>query len=125
MCYTNTFIIKAEDCKLDNSVIPSERNGEPTVASIEYALISSNPYAYTQEDVQFLTYLIKNQLEETNDTEAHREQFFAKPKPCFRASPLVKTYGWGIHYNDEGRIAVYDCSAEAYQQFLSSCSEKI
>ncbi len=38
---------------------------------------------------------------------------------CFRASPLVKNYGWGIHYNDQGKIAIYDVKSEIYNQLLN------
>ncbi|WP_311315661.1 DUF6157 family protein [Neobacillus niacini] len=38
------------------------RNNKPTISSIEYDLISNNRYKYSQEDVQFQTYLIKNKM---------------------------------------------------------------
>ncbi|MCY9002714.1 DUF6157 family protein [Peribacillus frigoritolerans] len=80
-------------------------------------MINNNPYKFTQEDVQFKTYLIKNQMEAENAAEL-REQFFSKSKACFRASPLVKNYGWGIHYNNQGEIAIYDVNSEMYNQLL-------
>ncbi|WP_307477438.1 DUF6157 family protein [Cytobacillus purgationiresistens] len=49
-----------------------------------------------------------------------RKQFFLKPKACFRASPLVKKYGWGIHYDSEGKVAIYDVKSDAYNWFLKS-----
>lgn len=115
--YQNTFIIVSEDSPVEHAVVPLPRNEKPTIASIEYDLIHQNPYEYTQEEVQFLTYLVKNPMESTM-LEETRERFLAKPKPCFRASPLVKKFGWGIHYNDEGKISIYDVDSENYQQFL-------
>ena len=117
--YQNTFIVVSEDSPVTSAVVPLPRNEKPTIASIEYDLIHPNPYEYTQEEVQFLTYLVKNPVESTMLEEA-REQFFTKPKPCFRASPLVKKFGWGIHYNEEGKISIYDVNSEHYQQFLHS-----
>ncbi|WP_342481620.1 DUF6157 family protein [Paenibacillus sp. FSL L8-0340] len=32
---------------------------------------------------------------------------FSKSNPCLRASMLSKRYGWGMHFNDEGKIALY------------------
>lgn len=61
------------------------------------------PYKFTQKDVQFKTCLIKNQIEENKDE--LRKQFFSKSRVSFRASPLVKNYGWGIHYNDQEEIS--------------------
>lgn len=118
MSYKNTLITISEDSKVADAVVPALRNGKPTIASIEYEIIKNNPYKYTQEDVQFKTYLIKNQIEKENVDEL-REQFFSKPKACFRASPLVKNYGWGIHYDEFGKIAIFEVNSEKYNQLLN------
>lgn len=118
MSYKNTLITISEDSKATSAIVPVTRNGKPTIASIEYDLIKNNPYKFTQEDVQFKTYLIKNEIEEEN-TDELRKQFFSKSMACFRASPLVKNYGWGIHYNDQGKIAIYDVKSEIYNQLLN------
>lgn len=119
MSYINTFIVISEDSTVTSGMVPIPRNEKPTIASIEYDLIKNNPYQFTEEDVQFKTYLTKNQLDSTNLADL-REQFFSKPKACFRASPLVKTYGWGIHYDEQGKIAIYDVNSEKYNHFLNS-----
>lgn len=117
MSYKNTLITISEDSKVSSAKVPVKRNEKPTIAYIEHDLINNNPYKFTQEDVQFKTYLIKNQMEAENAAEL-REQFFSKSKACFRASPLVKNYGWGIHYNNQGKIAIYDVNSEMYNQLL-------
>ncbi|MCM3714873.1 DUF6157 family protein [Halalkalibacter oceani] len=121
MSYINTFITVSEDATVTSAIVPLPRNNKPTIASIEYELISQHPYEYTEADVQFKTYLLKNQIGE-RDLQQVREQFFEKPKACFRASPLVKQYGWGIHYDDEGKIALYEIGSEAYEEFLDGSS---
>ncbi|MGG4201074.1 DUF6157 family protein [Peribacillus frigoritolerans] len=117
MSYKNTLITISEDSKVSSAKVPVIKNEKPTIAYIEHDLINNNPYKFTQEDVQFKTYLIKNQMEAENATEL-REQFFSKSKACFRASPLVKNYGWGIHYNNQGKIAIYDVNSEMYNLLL-------
>ncbi|MEB2630727.1 DUF6157 family protein [Peribacillus frigoritolerans] len=117
MSYKNTLITISEDSKVSSAKVPVIRNEKPTIAYIEHDLINNNPYKFTQEDVQFKTYLIKNQMEAENAAEL-REQFFSKSKACFRASPLVKNYGWGIHYNNQGKVAIYDVNSEMYNQLL-------
>ncbi|MFD2045039.1 DUF6157 family protein [Ornithinibacillus salinisoli] len=119
MSYTNTFITTSEDSPVTSASVPLPRNHKPTIASIEYDLIRNNPYKYSQEDVQFNTYVIKYQIDAKNVDEL-REQFFNKPKACFRASPLVKKYGWGIHYNAEGKVALYDVKSEHYNYLLKA-----
>ena len=124
MCYANTFITISEDSTVISAIIPTPKHNKPTIASIEYDLIYRNPYEYTQEDVQFLTYLIKNQME-MNNLEEKRNEFFSKSKACFRASPLVKNYGWGIHYNEAGKVAIYEKGSEHYKQLENSSQLKI
>ncbi|WP_286185184.1 DUF6157 family protein [Bacillus sp. SD075] len=77
MSYKNTLITISEDSKVTSAKVPVIRNGKPTIAYIEYDLMNNNPYKFTQDDVQFKTYLIKNQIEEENADEL-REQFFFK-----------------------------------------------
>ena len=117
MSYKNTLITISEDSKVSSAKVPVIKNEKPTIAYIEHDLINNNPYKFTQEDVQFKTYLIKNQIKAENAAEL-REQFFSKSKACFRASPLVKNYGWGIHYNNLGKIAIYDVNSEMYNHLL-------
>src|SRR5690606_39462496 len=45
--------------------------------------------------------------------------FFQKSRPCFRASPLPKTHGWGIHFDHQGRAALYAVESNEYQEFVS------
>jgi len=126
MSYKNAFITISDDSDVHNAIVPLPKNHKPTIASIEYDLISKNPYKYTQEDVQFYTYLIKNNIEFQQDKIGElRDDFFKKPKACFRASPLVKKFGWGIHYDDEGKIALYPVNSEDYSSFLQSDTIKI
>ena len=42
-----------------------------------------------------------------------------------RASALVKRYGFGAHYNEAGKIAVYPLGSEAYQAFLEQDQVKV
>ncbi|SIR87139.1 hypothetical protein SAMN05878482_106308 [Peribacillus simplex] len=118
MSYKNTLITISEDSKVTSAKVPVIKNDKPTIAYIEHDLINNNPYKFTQDDVQFKTYLIRNQIEEESAAEL-REQFFSKSKACFRTSPLVKNYGWGIHYNNQGKIAIYDAKSEMYNQLLN------
>ena len=41
-----------------------------------------------------------------------------------RASPLIKQYGWGAHYNDKGGIAIYPVEDKAYQRFVADNAVK-
>lgn len=120
--YFNTFIEVAEDTKADKGIIPPSKEPK-TNAEMQYDLISKKPYKFTSDDVFFLIYAEKNDLTLEEHTQA-REQFFSKGQPCFRASPLTKTYGFGVHSNDEGKIAIFGMETKEYQQFIEDTKIK-
>lgn len=120
--YFNTFIEVAEDTKADKGIPPPSKKPK-TNAEMQYDLISKKPYKFTSDDVFFLIYAEKNDLTLEEDTQA-REQFFSKGQPCFRASPLTKTYGFGVHSNDEGKIAIFGMETKEYQQFIKDTKIK-
>lgn len=112
--YINTFIAVAEDCKADCGEIPPVKENAKTVANIQFDILINNPYVFTSDDVLFQVFADKNDIT-PNEYPAARETFFSKGQPCFRASPLTKRYGWGVHNNTEGKIAIYSLESEKYQ----------
>ncbi|MCF6403742.1 DUF6157 family protein [Chitinophaga filiformis] len=113
--YYNTFIEVAEDCPVKAAEVPPMR-GEKTIANIEFELLIDNPYEFTSDDVLFHVYAAKNHLK-TKEFDLEREQFFSKGQACFRASPLTKRYGWGAHFDAEGKMAIYAVESEEYKRF--------
>jgi hypothetical protein len=122
--YQNTFIEIAEDCPVKKGEIPPEKKTGKTVANLQYEILSKNPYEYTSDDVLFECFAIKNNVPES-ELKSAREQFFSKGQPCFRASPLTKQYGWGVHSNGEGKIAIYGCETSEYKKYSNESSLKI
>jgi hypothetical protein len=51
-----------------------------------------------------------------------KKQFFAKGQACLRASPLAKRYGWGIHFNLEGKIAIIGVDSKEYHNLVKDKS---
>lgn len=115
--YFNAFIAIAEDCPVESGTIPPVKGDKSSIANLQYDMLAGHPYQYTSDDVLFTVYATRKDLTEAElDTE--RQQFFAKGQPCFRASPLTKRYGWGIHSNEEGKIAMYGAETPEYEQFV-------
>jgi len=112
--YYNTFIEVADDCPVNTAEIPPLR-GDKTIANIAFELLIGNPYEFTSDDVLFHVYAAKNGLK-TTEFAQERDQFFSKGQACFRASPLTKRYGWGAHFDAEGRMAIYALESEEYQR---------
>lgn len=110
--YINTFIRVADDCPVVTGCIPPEKR-IPTIARMQYDMISERPYHYTSDEVVFAIHAAKNQVEPA-ELEAWRAAFFSKGQPCLRASPLGKRYGWGIHHDAQSRVAIYPRESAAY-----------
>lgn len=114
--YYDTFIEIAEDSPVDAAEVPPHK-AEKTIASIEYDMIVENPYKYTSDDVLFEVFALRNNLSDKNRN-AEREKFFSKGQACFRASPLTKRYGWGVHFDADGKMAIYEARSEKYKKFV-------
>lgn len=122
--YRDTFIAVAEDSPAETGTIPPIKGAEKTIAYLQFEIISKHPYKFTSDDILFQCYATKQKIAK-KDLQSAREQFFAKGQPCFRASPLTKRYGWGLHSNKEGKVAIYGCETAEYQKFISDKSLKI
>ena len=122
--YSNTFIEIAEDSPANIGEIPPRKENSKTVASMQFDIIAKNPYKFTSDDVLFQVYADRNDLTK-NEYEQARQQFFSKGQPCFRASPLTKRYGWGVHSDNEGKIAIYACETDEYKKFSMDKSLKV
>jgi len=111
--YYDTFIEIAEDCNLDAASIPPSKE-RPTIAQLQYEMLIKNPYGFTSDDV-----LYKVVGERKN---VSRDEFFSKGQPCFRASPLTKQYGWGVHCDSAGKIAIYPVESDEYRALANDPS---
>lgn len=57
------------------------------------------------------------ELDPDQRAQLHAE-FVGRPQECLRASPLPKTYGWGMHFDSDGRVALCalgSCEYDAFQ----------
>lgn len=120
--YVDTFITVAPDAVADVGTPPPVKEGaSPSVAARTFQLIESAPYAHTSDDVIFTVWADRRELP-AEAREAARAEFFSKGQPCLRSSDLGKRYGWGVHADAEGRVAVYGIDSPEYQAFASGSS---
>jgi hypothetical protein len=119
--YFNTFIEVAPDCPVLEAETPIAKNDKPTVASMQFDMVVNNPYKYTSDDIIFQVFADRKDITESEREEA-RQQFFSKGQPCLRASPLTKRYGWGVHSNAEGKVAIYNMNTDEYEKFVNDDS---
>lgn len=116
--YYNTFIEIAEDCPVKEGNIPPLRGERKTAARIQYEMISQHRYNYSSDDVIFEVFAQKNNIPKNNRAK-EREKFFSKGRPCMRASALTKRYGWGVHSDAKGKIAIYGVESVEYETFAN------
>ncbi|HUH73568.1 MAG TPA: DUF6157 family protein [Chitinophagales bacterium] len=119
--YKNTFIEVAEDCPINISEVPPLKEDKKSVANYQFEILDKNPYKFTSDDVLFQVFAERNDLTKS-DYSTEREKFFSKGQSCFRASPLAKRYGYGIHFDENGRIAIYGIETEEYAKFVADAS---
>jgi hypothetical protein len=120
MNYYDTFIRVAPDCLVSEAVVPTGRREARSVPQIEYELLAENPYTFTQEELLFAVHVQRQGIgegERKARRAALREEFFGKPRACLRASLLPKRYGWGLHFDAEGRVALVAVQSDEYRAF--------
>lgn len=117
--YYNTLIEIAEDSPIVQGEIPPNKGNKRSVANLQYEMLADAPYQYSSDDVLFSVFAQRKEIPE-EQLEAKRHEFFSKGQPCFRASPLTKRYGWGVHSNEDGKIAIYGAETAEYQQLIAN-----
>ncbi len=116
--YFNTFIEVAEDCPAAQGEIPPVRGNKKSVANLQFEMLHENPYKFTSDDVLFAVFATRKGIPK-EAWQKEREIFFSKGQPCFRAAPLTKRYGWGIHSNEAGKIAMFGAESDEYRRFVT------
>jgi Family of unknown function (DUF6157) len=113
--YYDTLIEVADDCPATESRVPRARGGKKTKAVFEYELLVKHPYLYTEEDIAFEVYAVLHDIPKDGWSK-EREKFLSKGHPHFRVSALAKRYGWGIHNNAEGKVALIAVESPEYKR---------
>jgi hypothetical protein len=121
--YHNVFIEIADDCPAVSGEVPPLNGTAKTVANMQFELLHQNPYRLTSDDVLFQVFALRSDLTKS-EYPKERAEFFSKGQPCFRASPLPKRYGWGVHCNEEGKIALVSYDSPEYSKLLNDSAIK-
>lgn len=121
--YFDTFIEVSDDTKATSGTKPPSKAGRKTVAERLYKLLVRNPYKFSSDEMFFQVFADSKNLTEKEYDKA-RTEFFSKGQPCFRASPLTKTYGFGVNSDSNGKVAIFGMETEQYEKFLQDPSIK-
>ena len=85
------------------------------MANLQFDLLYDHPYRYPSDEILFSVFATRKEIARA-EMEQECQRYFSKGQPCFRASPLTKRYGWGIHANAEGKLAMISSDSAAYRQ---------
>ena len=115
----NTFVSVSPDCPATAGTVPQAKGGKQTIATLEYGLLTEKPYHYTLPELIFEVHVRHKEIppaERKKNRQAIWDTLFSKNHACMRASALPKRYGWGVHYNDKGKLAIYGVETTEYKQ---------
>jgi hypothetical protein len=121
MNYYDTLIEVADDCPASEAQVPQAGGAKRTKALVEYELLVRRPYKYSEEDIAFETYAALHDIPKASRP-TEREKFLSKGHPHLRVSPLAKRYGWGIHNNSQGKIALIAVESTEYSRLVNDPS---
>lgn len=73
-------------------------------------MLAHHPYKHTSDDVLYAA--------SGKNKHLSRSEFFCKDQPCMRFPPLTKRYGWGVHSNSEGKVAIFPIESDEYKKLV-------
>ncbi len=114
--YVNTLITVSPDTRAVVATVPPASKG--SVAELQFGMMHDHDYELTSDDVIFEVFAERKGIA-VEERRAAREQFYSKGQPCLRTSPLAKTYGWGIHADNEGRVALVPMDSSRYHELMN------
>jgi len=118
--YYNAFIEVADDCPEQEAQAPPQKQAK-TVANLQFELLYDHPYTYTSDDILFQVHALRHSISKA-EWDDERLRFFSKGQACMRTSPLAKRYGWGIHFDNEGKMALIAAGTKDYQAMVQDKS---
>lgn len=95
-------ILISPDSKSDVAVVPKEGN---SIARIAYEILIENPYKYTEAEYHHELHVVRR-----NKPDLKISSYNVK------RSPLLKKFGWGVHKNAEGKMALIPANSEEYRE---------
>ena len=108
------FILVAEDCPRKEGTVPyNERGSDRTVAMDAYEVLSQHPYEYTEDELKHEVYVVRRHLKN-----------FDPDTRDLKRNDLPKRWGWGFHYNQDRKVALFGCETEEYEQLAKKAQAR-
>lgn len=112
---TREFILVAPDCPVDKGTVPQgKRAGKPIVVH-QYEALSQHPYKYTERELSDEVHIVRRGKQEGD---------LQRDKYDLRRSRLAKEFGWGLHYNEDRKLALVGCETEEYERLARRAQDR-
>ena len=114
--YFDTLILVSPDTRA-TAARASDKPG--SIADLQYRMMAEAPYRHTSDDVIFSVHAARAGVAEPDRPHAGAE-FFSRGQACLRSSPLVRSHGWGVHADADGRVALIAMESPQYAALAAS-----
>jgi hypothetical protein len=95
----------ATDTSAVRGEVPSDSGISKTIARISYEVLADNPYRFDEREFYHEVHVVRR-----GRTNLKIENYNIK------RLALVKKYGWGIHRNAHGKLALVACESSRYKE---------
>jgi len=105
-------LITVAESSAKTSIIPTSKSKKETVKEVVYRVLNENPYKYKQNDLFYEVHINQMKKDKTLKLEKYKLQ----------RSELCSLLGWGIHGDEEGRLALVPIESSEYKSLLENPS---
>jgi hypothetical protein len=99
----------SEDSPVKFSVEPPDNSPNKTIARVSYEVLIENPYKYTEREFYYEVHVVRRNMSHLKHDKYNIKRLL-----------LVKDYGWGIHRNEHGKIALVAMESPRYKELQQS-----
>ncbi len=112
---TREFILVAPGCPVDKGTVPQgKRAGKPIVVH-QYEVLSQHPYEYTERELSDEVHIVRRGKQEGD---------LQRDKYDLIRSRLAKEFGWGLHYNEDRKLALVGCETAEYERLARRAQDR-
>jgi hypothetical protein len=95
----------ASDSTAIRGEVPPDSGIRKTIARTSYEVLVDNPYRFDEREFYHEVHVVRRER-----TDLKLENYSIK------RLALVKSYGWGIHRNSDGKLALVACESSRYKE---------
>lgn len=111
----DTLILVAPDCPVVIGTVPESKRSPVPFHVCLFEVITEQPYRFTFRELLRQAHARQNGLRPSDVSQADLDAL-AKKHPCPRTSALPKRFGWGVHVDENGRLALWGRESAEYEQ---------